>query len=107
MDSGSGQAVEIAPFHSGGALKGFVVSGRWPDSNKEWAQLLMVAVRVASLPGLLATTTIFGAPSLNTRPCSRMMARLQKLVIASTLCETMTTAAPAARMLSSLMRHLR
>lgn len=56
----SGQAVEIAPFHSGGALKGFVVSGRWPDSTKEWAQLLMVAVRVASLPGLLATTTVFG-----------------------------------------------
>ena len=44
----------------GGSLKGFVVSGRWPDSTKEWAQLLMVAVRVASLPGLLSTTTIFG-----------------------------------------------
>ena len=37
-----------------------MVSGRWPDSTKEWAQLLMVAVRVASLPGLLSTTTIFG-----------------------------------------------
>lgn len=60
MDTGSGRAVEIAPFHAGGSLKGFVVSGRWPDSTKEWAQLLMVAVRVASLPGLLATTTIFG-----------------------------------------------
>src|SRR5258708_31613261 len=60
MENGSGRAVEIAPFHSRGALKGFVVSGRWPDSTKEWAQLLMVAVRVASLPGLLATTTIFG-----------------------------------------------
>ncbi|MGB8404661.1 MAG: peptidase [Mycobacterium sp.] len=60
MDSGSGRAVEVAPFHSGGVLKGFVVSGRWPDSTKEWAQLLMVAVRVASLPGLLSTTTIFG-----------------------------------------------
>jgi hypothetical protein len=60
MDSGSGRAVEVAPFHSGGALKGFVVSGRWPDSTKEWAQLLMVAVRVASLPGLLSTTTVFG-----------------------------------------------
>src|SRR5882757_9149581 len=60
MDTGSGGAVEVAPFHSGGSLKGFVVSGRWPDSTKEWAQLLMVAVRVASLPGLLATTTIFG-----------------------------------------------
>ncbi len=58
---GSGRAIEIAPFHSRGSLKGFVVSGRWPDSTKEWAQLLMVAVRVASLPGLLSTTTIFGA----------------------------------------------
>ena len=60
MDTGSGRAIEVAPFHSRGALKGFVVSGRWPDSTKEWAQLLMVAVRVASLPGLLDTTTVFG-----------------------------------------------
>jgi len=60
MDTGSGRAVELAPFHSRGALKGFVVSGRWPNSTKEWAQLLMVAVRVASWPGLLSTTTIFG-----------------------------------------------
>ena len=60
MDTGSHGAIEVAPFHSGGSLKGFVVSGRWPDSTKEWAQLLIVAVRVASLPGLLSTTTIFG-----------------------------------------------
>lgn len=60
MDFGSGRAIEIAPFHSRGSLKGFVVSGRWRDSTKEWAQLLMAAVRVASLPGLLSTTTIFG-----------------------------------------------
>lgn len=60
MGTGSGRAIELAPFHSGGSLKGFVVSGRWPDSTKEWAQLLMVAVRVASWPGLLSTTTIFG-----------------------------------------------
>lgn len=52
--------VEIAPFHSDGALKGFVVCGRWPDSTKEWTQLLTAAVRVASVPGLLTTTTIFG-----------------------------------------------
>ena len=61
MENGSGRAIEVAPFHSRGALKGFVISGRWPDSTKEWAQLLMVAVRVASLPGLLDTTTVFGA----------------------------------------------
>ncbi len=61
MDTGPEPAVEVSPFHSRGALKGFVISGRWPDSTKEWAQLLMVAVRVASLPGLLSTTTVFGA----------------------------------------------
>ncbi|MDT5200339.1 MAG: hypothetical protein QOH34_1861, partial [Mycobacterium sp.] len=61
METGSGRPIEVAPFHSRGALKGFVISGRWPDSTKEWAQLLMVAVRVASLPGLLNTTTVFGA----------------------------------------------
>src|ERR1700749_1327322 len=61
METGSGRPIGIAPFHSRGALKGFVISGRWPDSTKEWAQLLMVAVRVASLPGLLSTTTVFGA----------------------------------------------
>jgi hypothetical protein len=60
METGPGRAVEVAPFHSRGVLKGFVISGRWPDSTKEWAQLLMVAVRVASLPGLLSTTTVFG-----------------------------------------------
>lgn len=58
--TGSGRAIEVAPFHSHGALHGFVVFGRWPDSTKEWAQLLSIAVRVASMPGLLATTTVFG-----------------------------------------------
>ncbi|MCV7223279.1 peptidase [Mycolicibacterium elephantis] len=61
MERSSGRAIGIAPFHSRGTLKGFVISGRWPDSTKEWAQLLTLAVRVASLPGLLATTTVFGA----------------------------------------------
>lgn len=60
MDKGSDRAIEIAPFHLRGALKGFVVSGRWPNSTKEWAQLLKAAVRVASVPGLLPTTTVFG-----------------------------------------------
>lgn len=60
MEAGSGREIGLAPFHSRGDPKGFVVSGRWPESTKEWAQLLIVAVRVASLPGLLSTTTIFG-----------------------------------------------
>ena len=61
MESVSDRPIGVSPFHSRGALKGFVISGRWPDSTKEWAQLLMVAVRVASMPGLLSTTTVFGA----------------------------------------------
>ncbi|HET9874189.1 MAG TPA: peptidase [Mycobacterium sp.] len=60
VEAGSRRTIEVAPFHSHGALHGFVISGRWPDSTKEWAQLLSIAVRVASLPGLLATTTVFG-----------------------------------------------
>src|SRR5690606_15766024 len=60
MDKGSDRAIEIAPFHLRGALKGFVVSGRWPNSTKESAQRLNAAGRVASVPGLLPTTTVFG-----------------------------------------------
>ncbi|MGH3724683.1 MAG: peptidase [Mycobacterium sp.] len=61
MTTGSDRPIEIAPFHAGGSLRGFVVCGRWPDSTKEWMQLLIVTVRIATLPGLLSTTTIFGA----------------------------------------------
>ncbi|MCB0929047.1 MAG: hypothetical protein U0R77_05120 [Mycolicibacterium insubricum] len=58
MASASGQGIGLAPVQLGGALKGFVVSGRWPDSTKEWAQLLIVTVRIASVPGLLSTPTL-------------------------------------------------
>ncbi len=53
--------VGIAPFVGAGALRGFVITGRWPESTKEWAQLLVLAVRVATMPGLLTTSTVFGA----------------------------------------------
>lgn len=53
--------VEIAAYHGGGSLRGFVVSGRWPDSTHEWAQFLTLAVRLAAVPGLLPTTTVFSA----------------------------------------------
>jgi len=55
-----GTAVEVSPLQLAGALRGFVVGGRWPDSTREWAQFLLLAVQVAGLPGLLATTTVFG-----------------------------------------------
>ncbi|MBF6328643.1 peptidase [Nocardia transvalensis] len=57
----SNDQVGVTPFQSRGSLRGFLISGRWPDTTKEWAQLLALAVRVASLPGLLATSTVFGA----------------------------------------------
>ncbi|CCQ14353.1 putative uncharacterized protein [Rhodococcus sp. AW25M09] len=53
--------IGVSPFHAAGLLRGFVISGRWPDTTKEWAQFLALAVRVASMPGLLATSTVFGA----------------------------------------------
>ncbi|ORI25102.1 peptidase [Rhodococcus sp. 1168] len=52
--------IGVSPFQAGGELRGFVVSGRWPDTTKEWAQFLVLAVRVASMPGLLGTSTVFG-----------------------------------------------
>lgn len=52
--------IGITPFHSAGNLRGFVLSGRWPDTTKEWAHLLAFTVRVASMPGLLPTSTVFG-----------------------------------------------
>ncbi|MDO1481143.1 peptidase [Rhodococcus ruber] len=54
------EQIGLAAFHTAGYLRGFVVSGRWPESTREWAQLLAVTVRVASLPGLLTTSTVFG-----------------------------------------------
>ncbi len=69
MDTGPQQAVEC-PFHAVGSTKGFRGVQAMPDLTKEWAQLLIVAVRVASLPGLLSTTTISGVrgTSRPTRP---------------------------------------
>ena len=52
--------IGISPFHAAGLLRGFVVSGCWPDTTKEWAQFLALAVQVASMPGLLATSTVYG-----------------------------------------------
>ena len=57
--------IGITPFQARGSLRGFVISGRWPDTTKEWAQVLVLAVRVATMPGLLATSTVLaGFPIL-------------------------------------------
>ena len=52
--------IELSAFQSDGSLRGFVVSGRWPATTREWVQVLAMTVRIASLPGLLPTSTVFG-----------------------------------------------
>src|SRR5881227_3966162 len=53
--------VEVSPFSKGHGLSGFVVSGRWPSSTREWAQFLALAVRLAAVPGMVRTTTVYRA----------------------------------------------
>lgn len=61
------RTVGVAPLHRApDGLAGFLVSGRWPDSTREWIHLLTLAVRVATTPGLLPTTSLFSAEE--TRP---------------------------------------
>lgn len=52
--------VEIAPFaRKDLTLAGFIMSGRWPESTREWAQVLVLAVRLAAVPGFVPTTSLF------------------------------------------------
>ena len=54
--------VEVSPFHRRDlSLAGFLLHRRWPDTTLEWSQVLALAVRVAAVPGVLATTTVFRA----------------------------------------------
>ncbi len=54
--------IKASPFHRlDYSLAGFVLSGRWPESTKEWTQLLAFAVRIAAVPGMVLTTAVFRA----------------------------------------------
>lgn len=56
------EPVEVSPFHRRDlTLAGFLLHGRWPDSTLEWSQVLTLAVRIAAVPGVLRTTTVFRA----------------------------------------------
>lgn len=59
MQSENDRSVEVSPFQSHGVLSGFLVCGRWPANTVEWARFLLLAVRVASVPGMLPTSTVF------------------------------------------------
>lgn len=52
--------VEVAPLHRHGELSGFVLIGRWPDDTLEWADFLLLAVKLAAVPGMLPRgSTVF------------------------------------------------
>jgi hypothetical protein len=52
--------VGLSPFaRKDMTLAGFVMSGRWPESTREWAQVLLLAVRLAAVPGFVPTTSLF------------------------------------------------
>lgn len=57
----SGQ-VQVSPFHHDDlSLAGLVLHGRWPETVREWAQVLFLAVRIAAVPGAVPTTEVFRA----------------------------------------------
>jgi hypothetical protein len=54
--------VELSPFHRWDfSLAGVVVSGRWPDTTREWVQLMTLIVRLAAVPGVVPHSEIFRA----------------------------------------------
>ena len=55
----SRRSIEVAPLQSHGSLYGFMLLGRWPDDTVEWAKFLVLAVRMAAVPGLLGMSTVF------------------------------------------------
>ncbi len=54
--------IQISPFHHADlSLAGLLLHGRWPESVGEWSQLLVLAVRLAAVPGTVPTTEVFRA----------------------------------------------
>lgn len=55
-------AVHVSPYQRRDmTLAGFILSGRWPVSTREWSQVLLLAVRLAAVPGFVPTTSLFRA----------------------------------------------
>ena len=54
--------VHVSPYlRTDLSLAGFVIGGRWPASTGEWAQFLLLAVRLAARPGCVPRTAVFCA----------------------------------------------
>src|ERR1700712_1280306 len=52
-------SVQISALESAGALSGVLGYGGGAESTLEWVKFLIIAVRCASVPGLLPVTTVF------------------------------------------------
>jgi hypothetical protein len=60
MEHNWGPKIEVTPMRAGGSLCGFLLVGRWPQDTVEWTQFLLLAVRVAAVPGMLPRgSTVF------------------------------------------------
>lgn len=60
MDQEPHSKVEVAPLQHAGSLTGFLLVGRWPTDTVEWTQFLLLAVRMAAVPGMLPRgSTVF------------------------------------------------
>ncbi len=54
--------IQVSPMHRADlSLAGLLLHGRWPESMREWVQVLLLAVRVAAVPGTVPTTEVFRA----------------------------------------------
>lgn len=53
------EPVEVAPLQCEGTLAGFLLLRTWPRDTSDWARLLVLAVRMAAVPGFLPTSTVF------------------------------------------------
>lgn len=62
-------AVEVSPLHRPDrGLAGFLLTGRWPDNVREWVQFLTLAVRLAAVPGMVPTTSVYRSADGEARP---------------------------------------
>lgn len=60
MEHNWGPRIEVTPMRADGMLCGFLLMGRWPHDTVEWTQFLLLAVRVAAVPGMLPSgSTVF------------------------------------------------
>ena len=54
--------IELSPFHRKDlTLAGFLLHNRWPENMREWGQFMVLATRIAAVPGLVRTSEVFAS----------------------------------------------